>query len=142
MKIGQVARATQTSERLLRHYEAQGLLQASRLPNGYRDYHPDTVKRVRWIRDLIDCGFSTRQIHGFLHCFSQEHVDAVQCAAGLAQHREKLRELDEVISVLSERRSRLAARMDQLFSAHIDKAKEESYRSPGAADIGAPSPGM
>ncbi|WP_395402726.1 MerR family transcriptional regulator [Pseudoduganella sp. UC29_106] len=128
MKIGQLARAAQTSERLLRHYEAQGLLQASRLPNGYRDYHPDAVKQVRWIRDLIDCGFSTRQIQGFLHCFGQEHVDAVQCAAGLAQHREKLRELDDVISVLSERRTRLAARMDQLFGAHIDEAKEIPWK--------------
>jgi len=120
MQIGQLAEAAQTSERLLRHYEAQGLLEPRRLANGYRDYGPDAVERVRWIRDLLDCGFSTRQIQGFLHCFGQEHADAVQCAAGLAQHCEKLRELDELISVLSERRARLSARMDQLFGAHID----------------------
>ncbi len=120
MQIGKLVHASHTSERLLRHYEAQGLLQAQRLPNGYRDYGPDAVERVRWIRDLIDCGFSTRQIQGFLHCFGQEHVDAAQCVAGLAQHKEKLRELDELIAVLSERRVRLAARMDQVFGAHID----------------------
>jgi MerR family copper efflux transcriptional regulator len=119
MKIGQLAQAARTSERQLRHYEAQGLLQARRLPNGYREYSPDAVMRVRWIRDLIDCGFSTRQIQGFLHCFGQENVDADQCTAGLAQHRDKLRELDELIAVLSERRTRLAVRMDQLFGADI-----------------------
>ncbi|WP_377704954.1 MerR family transcriptional regulator [Pseudoduganella sp. UC29_71] len=119
MRIGQLARAAGATVRLLRHYEAQGLLQSRRLPNGYRDYPPDAVDRVRWVRELLDCGFSTRQIQGFLHCYGQERADAAQCEAGLAQHREKLRELDQLIAVLAERRARLAGRMAQMFGPHI-----------------------
>lgn len=116
MLIGELARAAGTTGRLLRHYEAQGLIQSHRLPNGYRDYAPDTVGKVRWVRELLDCGFSTRQIQGFMHCYAQEHAYAGECEAGRAQHREKLRELDELLAVLGERRARLAERMEQLFA--------------------------
>ncbi|ALK96083.1 hypothetical protein AB595_08675 [Massilia sp. WF1] len=122
MRIGQLARAASISPRLLRHYEAQGLIQSRRLENGYRYYTPDTVEQVRWIRDLLECGFSTRQIQGFIHCFGQEHFDAEQCAAGLAQHREKLRELDELVAVLTERRRRLVERMEHLFGLNTSSS--------------------
>lgn len=115
MRIGQLAQAAGTTVRLLRHYESQGLIESQRLPNGYRDYGSDTVDKVRWIRELLDCGFSTRQIQGYIHCFGEQHFDAGACAAGLAQHDEKLRELDELITVLGERRERLAARIAQIF---------------------------
>jgi len=115
MQIGQLARAADTSPRLLRHYEKQGLIQSRRLDNGYRDYAPETVELVRWVRELLECGFSTRQIQGFIHCFGQEQTDAEQCAAGLRQYRDKLRELDELVAVLSERRRRLSDRMAQVF---------------------------
>jgi DNA-binding transcriptional MerR regulator len=115
MRIGQLARAAEISVRLLRHYESQGLIQSQRLANGYRDYPADAVDKVRWVRELLDCGFSTRQILGFIHCFGEEHFDAEQCSAGLEQHHEKLRELDELIAVLTARRKRLAERIGQIF---------------------------
>ncbi|KQV82464.1 hypothetical protein ASD15_10600 [Massilia sp. Root351] len=115
MRIGELARAAGITGRLLRHYEAQGLIQSRRLPNGYRDYAPDTVGKVRWVRELLDCGFSTRQIQGFMHCYAQEQAEAGQCEAGLLQHRAKLQELDALLAVLGERRARLAERMAQLF---------------------------
>lgn len=115
MQIGELARAADTTARLLRHYEKQGLIHAQRLDNGYRDYPPETVELVRWIRELLDCGFSTRQIQGFIHCFGQEQAEAAECVAGLQQYRAKLRELDELVAVLAERRKRLAARMAQVF---------------------------
>jgi MerR family copper efflux transcriptional regulator len=111
MRIGELARQAGVSVRVLRHYEAQGLIQSQRLTNGYRDYPSATADQVRWIRDLIDCGFGTRQIQGFLHCFRNENFDPEQCAAGLAQHLEKQRELDEMIAVLTERRRRLSERI-------------------------------
>jgi MerR family copper efflux transcriptional regulator len=111
MRIGELARQAGVSVRVLRHYEAQGLIQSQRLANGYRDYPSATADQVRWIRDLIDCGFGTRQIQGFLHCFRNENFDPEQCAAGLAQHLEKQRELDEMIAVLTERRHRLSERI-------------------------------
>lgn len=115
MRIGELAREADVSVRVLRHYESQGLIESQRMANGYRDYARGSVEKVRWIRNLIDCGFSTRQIHGFSHCFGSESFDSVECATGLAQHQEKLRELDELIDVLSERRRRLSDRMTAMF---------------------------
>ena len=119
MQIGELARAADTTPRLLRHYEKQGLIRAQRLDNGYRDYPPETVELVRWVRELLDCGFSTRQIQGLVHCFGREQADAGECAAGLQRYRDKLRELDDLVAVLAGRRQRLAARMAQLFGPLI-----------------------
>lgn len=38
MRIGELAAKTDTSTRLLRYYEEQGLIMAQRRPNGYRWY--------------------------------------------------------------------------------------------------------
>jgi MerR family transcriptional regulator, copper efflux regulator len=110
MRIGALARATSVSTRTLRHYEAQGLIVSRRGPNGYRDFDPATLEQVHWIRDLLDCGFSTRQIVGMMDCLRGGY-DADSCAAGLALHRRKLDELDALIGVLSERRERLRSRI-------------------------------
>jgi DNA-binding transcriptional MerR regulator len=115
MRIGELARDADVSVRVVRHYELQGLISSQRLANGYRDYSLDQVQIVRWIRELIDCGFSTRQIHGFLHCFGSTNFDPSECAAGLAQYQEKLTELDNLINVLSERRRNLSERMSAMF---------------------------
>jgi DNA-binding transcriptional MerR regulator len=115
MRIGELARDADVSVRVVRHYESQGLIASQRLANGYRDYSLDQVQTVRWIRELIDCGFSTRQIHNFLHCLGSEKFDPAECAAGLAQYQEKLAELDKLIAVLSERRRKLSEKMSVMF---------------------------
>lgn len=71
MRIGELSRLTETSRRLLRYYETQGLLAAARTPNGYRDYDPRNVARVRQIRGLLDAGLPTRIIKQILPCLDQ-----------------------------------------------------------------------
>ena len=93
MRIGELALRTGASTRALRHYEARALIASSRLENGYRDYAPAMVQRVRWIRELIECGFSTRQIHGLLQHLEEEE-DSEGFLACLQQHLEKLQALD------------------------------------------------
>ncbi|HXU94739.1 MAG TPA: MerR family transcriptional regulator [Gallionella sp.] len=111
MRIGELAAKTGVSPRVLRHYETQGLIHSQRLPNGYREYAGRTVETVSWIKSLIDCGFSTRQIHSFLPCLENKGGHPGQCAAGLAQHLAKLRELDAMIDVLNARRRTLSERI-------------------------------
>lgn len=110
MRIGTLSQRTSVSPRVLRHYETQGLIVSRRAPNGYREFDPATLEQVQWIRDLLDCGFSTRQIAGMMDCLRGGY-DAGSCAAGLALHRRKLDELDALIGVLSERRERLRHRI-------------------------------
>jgi DNA-binding transcriptional MerR regulator len=110
MRIGALSQATSVSPRVLRHYEAKGLIVSRRGPNGYREFDPATEEQVAWIRDLLDCGFSTRQIAGMMDCLRGGY-DADSCSAGLALHRRKLDEIDALIAVLGERRERLRSRI-------------------------------
>lgn len=108
MKIGELASKTGVSVRVVRHYETQGLIKAQRLANGYRDYSVHAVERLQWVRDLLACGFSTRQIREFLPCLENGNDDSGQCAA---KHIAKLQELDGMIDVLTERRRKLSERL-------------------------------
>lgn len=111
MRIGEIANRAKVSARILRYYESQGLILSQRLSNGYRDYPLQTVDIVRQIKDLIECGFSTRQIAAFLQSSGSENFDPKKGAADLAPHIEKLHELDGLIDVLTERRRRLSERI-------------------------------
>jgi len=123
MQIGALSKATSVSPRVLRHYEAQGLIESQRGANGYREFDPGTQEQVRWIRDLLDCGFSTRQILGLMDCLRGGY-DADNCATGLALHQRKLDELDALIGVLSERRQRLRSRI-----AHFGRPSSFNFQT-------------
>jgi DNA-binding transcriptional MerR regulator len=68
MRIGELAERTGVSARLLRYYEAQGLLRADRDGNGYRFYGESAVERVLLIRELLESGFTTELIRSSLPC--------------------------------------------------------------------------
>jgi DNA-binding transcriptional MerR regulator len=68
MLIGELARLTSVSPRLLRYYEQQGLLTSTRLPNDYRDYADDAPLIVGQIRALLDAGLPTEVIREVLPC--------------------------------------------------------------------------
>lgn len=88
MRPSELAALTGVSTRVLRHYEAKGLIVSQRLDNGYRNYDAKEVEKVRWITSLLKCGFSTRQI-AELEKFSQvSDMDDARFIQCLAQHRE------------------------------------------------------
>ncbi|GAB3282642.1 MerR family transcriptional regulator [Kineosporia babensis] len=68
MKISQLAEATGASPRALRYYEEVGLITASRLSNGYRDYDETAVQTVELIRSMLDSGLSSDIIKLILPC--------------------------------------------------------------------------
>ncbi|GAA2774434.1 MerR family transcriptional regulator [Saccharopolyspora taberi] len=74
MRIGELSERTGTSRRLLRYYEAQGLIVSSRAPNGYRDYDEATVDRVMQVRGLLDAGLPTRIIKQILPCLDKPRI--------------------------------------------------------------------
>ncbi|NUS73769.1 MAG: MerR family transcriptional regulator [Corynebacteriales bacterium] len=71
MRIGELAKRTNTPHRLLRYYEEQGLILAERGPNGYRRYNENDVDRVIQIRGLLDAGLPTRIIKQILPCLNK-----------------------------------------------------------------------
>ncbi|MET9487013.1 MerR family transcriptional regulator [Nocardia sp. NPDC006630] len=68
MRIGELSQRTETSRRLLRYYEEQGLIFSSREANGYRDYDEELVDRVLQIRGMLAAGLPTRIIKQILPC--------------------------------------------------------------------------
>ncbi|MFF4963346.1 MerR family transcriptional regulator [Streptomyces sp. NPDC001222] len=72
MLIGELAKQTGTSERLLRYYERAGLLRPERRPNGYRTYDETAHATVLRIRALLAAGLPTRIIRQVLPCTTAE----------------------------------------------------------------------
>ena len=67
MQIGQAARASGASAKMIRHYEAIGLIApAERRDSNYRLYSPDDVGRLKFIRRARDLGFSIDRIRDLL----------------------------------------------------------------------------
>lgn len=63
MLIGELAKQTGTTSKTLRFYEAEGLMpEPGRTSSGYRDYEPDAVHRVAFIREAQQAGFTLHQI--------------------------------------------------------------------------------
>ncbi|ALV40011.1 MerR family transcriptional regulator [Pseudarthrobacter sulfonivorans] len=71
MRIGELAKLSNTPTRSLRYYEEQGLIVPRRLDNGYREYDPHLIDRAVQIRGLIDSGVPTRIIALILPCLDK-----------------------------------------------------------------------
>ncbi|WP_273725984.1 Cu(I)-responsive transcriptional regulator [Brucella gallinifaecis] len=67
MNIGQAATASGISAKMIRHYEAIGLIEAAdRTSSGYRVYTQKDVETLRFIRSSRDLGFQVEQIKALL----------------------------------------------------------------------------
>ncbi|MEU6121252.1 MerR family transcriptional regulator [Streptomyces sp. NPDC047123] len=119
MRIGELATATGTSARALRHYEQAGLISSERAANGYRIYHGQTVVRVRNIRSLLDAGLTLDDVRVFLPCLDGDVAAAPPSDKGLRVARERLAVLDRRIAAQTETRDRLEAALHRATGARI-----------------------
>lgn len=68
LSIGQLAKAAEVGVETIRFYERQGLIaEPPRRRSGYRQYQPDVVARVRFIRRAKELGFTLREIGELLN---------------------------------------------------------------------------
>ncbi|MFG2628250.1 MerR family transcriptional regulator [Streptomyces sp. NPDC048473] len=109
MRIGELAEATGTTARAVRHYEQAGLISSERAPNGYRVYDERAVTRVRNIRHLLAVGLTLEDVRVFLPCLDGDVAAAPPSARGLQIAWERLAVLDGRIAAQTEARDRLAA---------------------------------
>ncbi|MCZ4121031.1 MerR family transcriptional regulator [Streptomyces sp. H39-S7] len=62
MRIGELAAQAGMSRDTIRFYEKVGLVQGLRLANGYRDFPPETVAWLHYVRTAQSLGFSLAEI--------------------------------------------------------------------------------
>ncbi|MFF1490282.1 MerR family transcriptional regulator [Streptomyces sp. NPDC058319] len=63
MLIGEVARRSGVSARMLRHYESLGLVRPSvRTGSGYREYSAEDIRRIFHVESLRSLGLSLREV--------------------------------------------------------------------------------
>jgi DNA-binding transcriptional MerR regulator len=108
MRIGELSRRTGVRAHQLRYYGSQGLLDAERSANGYRDYGEDAVLRVTQIRHLLGAGLSSEDIAYVLPCAVGEEPELEGCPELLAAMRARLQRLEDEAARLDRSRAALA----------------------------------
>jgi MerR family mercuric resistance operon transcriptional regulator len=74
---GNVARLSNVNKETLRFYERKGLIdEPDRNESGYRLYNHETVKRIKFIKNSQDMGFTLREIDELL---SLKVENKIQC---------------------------------------------------------------
>ncbi|MGW5755290.1 MerR family transcriptional regulator [Nocardia rhamnosiphila] len=112
MRIGELAAATGTSQRLLRYYEERGLLRPERDANGYRSYPDTAVGDVARIRRLLAAGLPIRVITEILDC-AYDGTDYIEpCMEPIL--RTELSALDGKLDDLRHRRTELLGLIDRV----------------------------
>lgn len=67
LTIGKVASESGVGVETVRFYEREGLLnQPARRPSGYRQYEPEAIARLRFIKQAQRLGFTLREIKELL----------------------------------------------------------------------------
>ncbi|MCY1168501.1 Cu(I)-responsive transcriptional regulator [Sphingomonas sp. BE270] len=70
MNIGGASKASGVSQRMIRHYEAIGLIPPPARSGNYRDYSHADVHRLKFIANARDLGFPIEEIRALLHLWA------------------------------------------------------------------------
>ncbi len=89
MRIGDAARLSGVSARLIRHYETEGLLSpAGRDANGYRIFDERNVYELRFIKRARSLGFPIKQIDELLGLWRDKQRPSRKVRALAERHKE------------------------------------------------------
>ncbi|TWI33210.1 Cu(I)-responsive transcriptional regulator [Paracoccus sulfuroxidans] len=91
MNIGQAAKASGVSAKMIRYYEQSGLIPpADRRASGYRDYSDTDVHNLSFIRRARDLGFSVAEIGDLLGLWRDQDRQSVEVRKLALSHIETL----------------------------------------------------
>ncbi|CAL9312056.1 hypothetical protein SUDANB51_03331 [Streptomyces sp. enrichment culture] len=119
MRIGELAEATGTTARALRHYEQAGLITSERAANGYRLYDAGAAVRVRNIRGLLEVGLTLDDVRVFLPCLDGDVTAGPASDQALRVAADRLAVLDARIAAQVAVRDRLATALRRATGARV-----------------------
>jgi MerR family copper efflux transcriptional regulator len=106
MQIGEASRLSGVSAKMIRHYEAIGLIpSADRRASNYRDYGQHDLHRLAFIRRARDLGFSIPEIRDLLRLWGDRSRSSAEVKRLTEAH---IGELEAKIQALTEMRATLA----------------------------------
>lgn len=108
MHIGELARLTGVSKRMLRYYEQEGVLLPMRTRAGYRAYSEKDVETVRSLHKLTSSGIKLKTAKALLPCMYGEQPQFVPCQIVQQALRDELKALDERLEALQQSRNAVA----------------------------------
>lgn len=106
MNIGEAAKASGVSAKMIRYYEATGLLRpAARRNNGYRDYGGTDVHELRFINRARNLGFQVKEIAELLSLWRDKERasrDVHRVASDhIAALRTRMAQMEAMVATLS-----------------------------------------
>jgi DNA-binding transcriptional MerR regulator len=110
MRIGEVAKRSGFSIRVIRHYDSLGLLRASRDENKYRSFTMDDVESARLIQLFLSIGFRLREIRDYAPYWQKNSPTSLRDAPreqSIQFLQGRLSEIDERMHRMLAIRSRL-----------------------------------
>ena len=110
MNIGDAARASQVSAKMIRHYEAIGLIGAARRTDaGYRVYASQDVQVLQFIHRARALGFSLDQIRDLLALWQDKGRASADVRALAREHIDELNRKIAEMEAMRRTLERLAA---------------------------------
>jgi MerR family transcriptional regulator, copper efflux regulator len=103
--IGQAAKASGISAKMIRHYEEVGLIpKTPRSFSGYRVYNDKNIHTLRFIKHARNLGFSIKQIDNLLSLWQDKSRSSADVKSLAHEHIQtlelKIRELNTMKSTL------------------------------------------
>jgi len=121
MRIGELAKATNTKVETIRYYEREGILPvADRTDANYRDYSQSHLAKLTFIRRSRKLGFSMAQVRSLLELSGD---DDHPCAQVDTMAREHLDDINSKIADLTALRAELSHLLESCDSERIGECR-------------------
>ncbi|WP_406720564.1 MerR family transcriptional regulator [Thioclava litoralis] len=114
MQIGEISQRSGITVRMLRFYEAEGLLRPHRTDSGYRDYSEADVEEAKRIKQLADAGLTVEAMHDLLPCIISPKPTFHPCDRLRARLEGEVAKLDKRLADMERSRSQIAGYLADL----------------------------